>query len=166
MVVIMSTTERLTKSEDDRKKVQSNLWSVRPVRRVTHFNYSKYCVTIEIRVFVHFGQEFICCKNSEHTQNMSVLQRLFDRVVKVIHSKCIGKLPRRFKSCSSRAYDFVFLLNNLRGRGFWESLVPFPVTYIYGTKSTSVVSNGNILGYGILTKYVISVKYQTSNILF
>jgi hypothetical protein len=33
---------------------------------------------------------------------MSVLQRLFDRVVKVIHSKCIGKLPRRFKSCSSR----------------------------------------------------------------
>ena len=27
-----------------------------------------------------------------------VTKRLFDRVVKVIHSKCIGKLPRRFFS--------------------------------------------------------------------
>jgi len=29
-------------------------------------------------------------------------RRLSDRVVKVMHSKCIGKFPRRFKSCGSR----------------------------------------------------------------
>ena len=40
-----------------------------------------------------------------------LLQRLFDRVVKVLHSKCNGKFSRRFESCSSRSSYFFFFFH-------------------------------------------------------
>ena len=36
--------------------------------------------------------------SKNHRSRTPIFKRLFDRVVKVIHSKCIGKLPRRYFS--------------------------------------------------------------------
>ena len=61
--------------------------------------------------------------SENHRSRTPIFKRLFDRVVKVIHSKCIGKLPRRFKSCSSRSLLFsriLFFLSLLR----WTLLPP------------------------------------------